>query len=446
MIGLKNDFPTSSLSEWKIQLEKELKGADFSVLERNDLIEEIHYSTFHHAESSTILDQTPGAIPFSRGYQTTSNEWNIGQEIILSDAKKANTLALNLLMKGCNYLRFSLNDSVLNSLTIAFEGIQFEYITTCFSIQTIEQFKAVDAYFNHSIPKTIRFAVDPHTVSKECFEYIAEKAKKNQFIFCHINGFAVQQIGATTWQEIAFCIAQGHASLVQLFNLGFTIDEASACLQFSVGIGSNYFFEISKIRAFRSVWSKIIAAYQPAHTCTYNTEILAEIGHTNKSLKDPYTNFLRQTTEIMAASSAGISTIIAHPYDSIAKTKTALAERMAINVSLIIKEESYFDAVIDPTGGSYSIEFITTEIGKKAWQLFQEIEALNGIETTEATAFIRSKIEEKAALRIQLLKDQKATLIGINKFHNGIEEENTIVSQQSYLGLPFLHFESLLTN
>lgn len=119
---------------------------------------------------------------------------------------------------------------------------------------------------------------------------------------------------------------------------------------------------------------------------------------------------------------------------------------MAINVSLIIKEESYFDAVIDPTGGSYSIEFITTEIGKKAWQLFQEIEALNGIETTEATAFLRSKIEEKAALRIQLLKDQKATLIGINKFHNGIEEENTIVNQQSYLGLPFLHFESLLTN
>ena len=121
MIGLKNDFPSSSLSEWKIQLEKELKGADFSVLERNDLIEEIHYSTFQHAESSTILEQTPGTFPFSRGYQTTSNEWNIGQEINLTDAKTANTNALNLLMKGCNYLRFSLNDSVLNSLKIAFE-------------------------------------------------------------------------------------------------------------------------------------------------------------------------------------------------------------------------------------------------------------------------------------------------------------------------------------
>ena len=349
-------------------------------------------------------------------------------------------------MKGCNYLRFSLNDSVLNSLKIAFEGIQFEYITTCFSVHTIEQFKAVDAYFNHSIPKTIRFAVDPHTVSKDCFEYIAEKAKKNQFIFCHINGFALQQTGATTWQEIAYSIAQGHEQIVALLERGFTIDQATACLQFSFGIGSNYFFEIAKIRAFRSTWSKIIQAYQPIHSCSYNCEITAEIGHVNKSLKDPYTNFLRQTTEAMSACSAGVTNLIVHPYDAIAQNKTALAERMAINVSLIIKEESYFDSVIDPLGGSYAIEFITQQIENKAWHLFQEIEKRAGINSNEALEMLKDQVKTKANTRIQALQENKNTLIGINKFHNGIEEENTIVNQQSYLGLPFLHFESLLTN
>lgn len=446
MIGLKNDFPTSTLAEWKIQLEKELKGADFSVLGRTDLIEELEYQTFHHSESGEIASETPGSFPFTRGFQPRSNEWNIGQEIVVNDAKIANEKALSLLMKGCNYLRFHFDERQPINLSETFKDIQFEYIHASFTIQSIAQFQAFETYFNHSFPISIRFSIDAQAMTSECFDYIADKAKNKQFIFCHINGFALQQTGATTWQEIAYCIAEGHERIVALLERGFTIDQATACLQFSFGIGSNYFFEIAKIRAFRSTWSKIIQAYQPIHSCSYNCEITAEIGHVNKSLKDPYTNFLRQTTEAMAACLAGVTNLIVHPYDAIAQNKTALAERMAINVSLIIKEESYFDSVIDPLGGSYAIEFITQQIENKAWNLFQEIEKLAGITSTDALEMLKSKVTAKANARIQALKENKNTLIGINKFHLTSEEDNTIIVSKTFIGLPYLQLENLLTN
>lgn len=74
--------------------------------------------------------------------------------------------------------------------------------------------------------------------------------KSIQRSFCLIDGYSIQQTGATTWQEIAFMLATGHEYLVKLIEKGFTIDEAAACIHFSTGIGSSYFYEIAKNQSF----------------------------------------------------------------------------------------------------------------------------------------------------------------------------------------------------
>ena len=162
----------------------------------------------------------------------------------------------------------------------------------------------------------------------------------------------------------------------------------------------------------------------------------------NKSLKDPHTNLLRQTTEAMSAIAAGIETIVVLPYDAESINGTSiLAERMALNISLILKEESYFDAVIDPLGGSYALEDLTEQIGAKSWDLFQKLESLGGISSKKTIHYLRSEINTKSEIRKNQIANSHKTLIGINRFLNPLPEKNEFLIQDDYLGMSKIIFE-----
>lgn len=443
MIGLRSMFAPSTLEDWIVQLKKDLKGEGFDKLLRNDEVEEINYPTYHHAESNKIIAQIPGKFPFTRGLKTAKNDWDNGHLIRVEREILANQKALELLMKGCDLLIFDLRNCSSNDWQRLFQKIQFEFIKVQLIIESKEQFESLQSYFGNSFPTSIRFNIDfLENNDEELFHSLVNNSKKNQLPFCFVNGFSVQQCGATSWQEIAFCISTGHEYLVKLMQAGLTIDQAAACIHFSIGIGSNYFMEIAKIRALKHVWSSIIKEYSPIHSCTYNCSISAQIGFMNKSLIDPHTNLLRQTTETMSAATGGVESIIVHPYDSVSENgTTTLSERMALNISLILKEESYFDGVIDPLGGSYAIEDLTQKIGIKSWELFQQIEEKGGIVTSNAIEFFKNAVLEKAEIRKQEIISNKKTLIGINKYSNNAPVTNNFKSAPDYLGMQTLIFE-----
>lgn len=446
MIGLKNEFKPSSIEDWIVQLKKDLKGEDFSVLLRNDKIEEIEYTTFQHQESGNFSHQTPGQFPYTRGLNTKSNNWSNGFTLEVISEKESNTKALEVLMKGCDLLVFDLTSKQEINFEILFNGIQFEYIKTQIKLLNSNQLKGLKAFFKNSIPATISFNQDSFDITHDSNLYteLVSELKENQRFAIQINGFAIQQAGGTTWQEIAYCLSQGHDTLSMLMENGLSIDQATACIHFTVGIGSNYFFEISKIRALKQNWASIIKAYQPNHNCSYNCVITAQIGFMNKSLKDPYTNLLRQTTETMAAASGGVDAILVHPYDASSSNGSSnLSERMALNISLILKEESYFNQVIDPLGGSYAIEDLSSKIAQKSWALFQDIERNGGL--TELKETFIGQLKEKAKLRIEEIQSTSKILIGVNKFPNPQEvKTNSFIGKKSAFGTETIHFETEL--
>ncbi len=446
MIGLKNEFQSSSLEDWIVQLKKDLKGEDFSVLLRNDKIEEIEYTTFQHQESAHFSLQAPGQFPFTRGLNTNSNNWSNGFIIQVISEKESNTKALEVLMKGCDLLVFDLTTKKDINFEVLFNGIQFEYIKTQIKLADPNQLNGLKAYFKNTIPSTISFNQDSFDITDDSklFSELVYELKENQRFAIQINGFAIQQAGATTWQEIAYCLSQGHDTLSLLMENGLSIDQAAACIHFTIGIGSNYFFEISKVRALKQNWASIIKAYQPNHNCSYNCVITALIGFMNKSLKDPYTNLLRQTTETMAAASGGVDAIIVRPYDASSSNGSSnLSERMALNMSLILKEESYFNQVIDPLGGSYAIEDLTSKIAQKSWESFQLIERNGGLHQ-HREAFIE-QINQKAKLRLEEIQSTSKILIGVNKFPNPQEvKNNSFIAQKSAFGTETIHFETEL--
>jgi len=118
-----------------------------------------------------------------------------------------------------------------------------------------------------------------------------------------------------------------------------------------------------------------------------------------------------------------------------------LAERMALNISLILKEESYFDAVIDPLGGSYAVESLTQLIAEKAWEYFQQIELKGNLTSAEAKVFIQKTVSEKASARLEEYRSGKKVLIGINKFSNPSPESNSFIDGDQFMGLNTLIVE-----
>lgn len=438
-----NEFQKVTKTEWEAKIISDLKGKDPELLRVNDPIEELNFSSYVHQADISKEGETPGSFPFTRGMNKTKNNWNNGALVIIQDEKEANQKALNTLNSGANLIVFkSVKEE--NDWQQVIAGIEFEHIEAQFICSSPSDFENLRNTLNnnaYNIQYNLDFIKEEAFLNE--FDSIAKLFKTQQQRFCSVNGFKLQQAGATTWQEIAFCLSTAHEYLVRLMSNGLTIDEASACISFKIGIGANYFYATAKHRALKQLWAKVIQSYTPSHDCTYHCSITSVVGHMNKSLADRHTNLLRQTTEAMSAINAGIDDLVVLPYDLYStEGSSVLAERMALNLSTLLLEESYLDKVIDPSGGSYSIENLTELIAEKAWTEFQIIDKNEGLFNADNLKAFTSRVNEKKAMRIAAFISGDIVAIGINKFPDPDSKPIDWIEFESYLGLSPLVYEN----
>jgi methylmalonyl-CoA mutase len=439
MNNLLNDFPKISKESWIELLKKELKGADIQdVLIKINAIEGITYPSFFHEEDVHKEEAFPGVFPYKRSFFNELNDWSIVGTVSGDSAKNANQKALDLLMKGNTALYFSLSDSLVQELDVLFAGIEFQYIKAFFNCDSTLQIHAVKSYFEKHASQELFIAYNPLSTKEQLdSQDLIEAPEKTILRSFEVDAYSIQQAGANCAQEIAFALQLGHSYLHQQIQLGRTVDDALLNIHFTFGVGSNYLFEIAKLRSFRLLWAKIARSYSPQHRCNETAQITSKIGFLNKSLNDPYTNLLRQTTEVMSAVLGCANHIINQAYDAQSTSgRSELAERMATNISLILKEESYLEKVIDAVGGSYAIENLTENLADQAWSLFQETEAAGTMDS------LIEKIKQTAKKRIEIYQEKKKTLIGITKFPNPDASNLTWKeNNSSYFGLKELIIE-----
>ncbi|MCE3296592.1 MAG: Methylmalonyl-CoA mutase [Crocinitomicaceae bacterium] len=437
-------FPKSGKQEWVDLLTKELKGADFeSALIKTDPIEELSYPSFFHNDDVAVPAEVPGKFPYRRGFFNKLNDWSVAGEVVVENEKTANAKALDILMKGSTALLFDLEKTQKPNLEILFKDIELQYITVYFKTRNRETIAALNAYFETHPAGEILLAFNPLAQSSKLEQNDLFTNAKAVFRNFEVDAYSIQQSGANCAQEIAFALSLGHEYLAQQLENGRNSDDALLNIHFTFGIGSAYLFEIAKLRAFRMLWAKIARSYKPEHSCNETASITSKTGFLNKSLQDPHTNLLRQTTEVMSAVLGGANHIINQPYDKLSMDgPSENAERMATNISLILKEESYLEQVLDACGGSYAIESLTESLADKAWDLFREIEKHGGLFNSDLFQQIRKTAEK----RIAAYQNKQKTLIGVNKFPNpdtsGLQWKET---QEMYFGLPAKILEQELT-
>jgi len=441
MLNIHELFEVPDFEKWKELLKKDLSTEDFDQLTSIDPVEELTIVSATHASMLIGTSQLPGNFPYTRGFNKKDNEWSVGTLIVVTSEQNANQKALDLLMKGADLLIFDLPKETVDLKTLLQE-IGLEYIDTQFCIHSLNQWQQLQNYFNKEIPSHVKINLDPLKLTKPEIQEIATSLKFRQSPVFSIKGHKLIDSGAASFQEIAFCLSAGHYLLFTLLEAGLTVDEALACIHFSTGIGANYFIEIAKFRALRTLWSNVVDSYSPEHACSYHCHITAHTSSLNKSLKDPYTNLLRQTTEAISAVAGGVQGLVIYPYDfQSVQEPSALSERMALNISLLLKEESHLNAVNDPLGGSYSVELLTKELCDKAWELFKTIESHDGLENSDALRFLTEQIDQKRQQRIELYEKGKKTMIGFNKFPDIENRSVTFKPEESYLGMKSLIIE-----
>lgn len=435
MNELFTSFQSNSKEEWEKVLLKELKGESLESLMKVNKVEEIAFPSYYHPSDQKVSFSDPGKLPYTRGFFENNNQWTIANSVRISSLKSTNERILELLMTGTTHLILEAIDEQPIDFFVLLNEVGMNYIHTSFYAKTKEQVEQFCAYAGDA---PINICFDNNQ------ELLHLPIKPTCKLF-HIDASLVQFAGGTTWQELAIALSEGHEILVQLLDRGVSCDDACAQIHFTVGIGSKFYFEVSKIRAFRTAWSKIVSQYDPTHTCSHATSITAKTGWMTISLKDPYTNLLRQTTQALSACVAGAQHIHVQAYDWFSTdARTTFTQRMATNISLLLQHESYLGLVIDPAGGAYALDDLTASIAERAWSLFQWIERNGGISNPEVVAELKKNILEKVALRKEAFLSKEEKLIGLNVFPNPETVQSTWVNlPKAWQGLDVLLLETI---
>jgi len=222
----------------------------------------------------------------------------------------------------------------------------------------------------------------------------------------------------------------GNQYLNLLTEKGLDVDTVAENMKFNFGVSTNYFMEIAKFRAARMLWAKIVEAYQPNNLEVAKMNIHASTSKFNQTIYDPYVNMLRGTTESMSATIAGVDSLSVTPFNKAFESSTEFSDRIARNTQILLKEESYFDKIADPSGGSYYIENLTNSVAEHAWKLFQDIEAKGGYVEAFKAGFIQDQVTESANKRNMNIATRREILLGTNQYPNALEKIEANIKEQ----------------
>lgn len=423
-----NDFQGLSKAEWKEKIEVDLKGKPYldlcTVNGANINVEPVYTS-----EDLKINNESPGSGSFRRGSKTSSNDWIIDELFELTEnTSQDNKNILNVLNQGLGSLTLSGN---LKSGTL--KNVLPQYVNLGFSnysnlSELINELKETFGNIKNDFSIYLNYdpigqaAINGYWNPKEELELGSNSVKplteySSTRIFT-VSGHNYHNAGGNAVSELAFTLAHAHEYLVHLMNNGLSIDEASAQIKIDLAVGGDYFLEIAKVRTFRMLWAKVVESYNPKQNCSKSVIIHSYTSQFLSTLYDPYVNMLRATTQCMSAVLGGCDILRTLPFNTAWKKGDDFSKRIARNVQLLLKEESYFDKVIDPAGGSYYIENMTNELGEKVWEKFKKIEKKGGFIGLVESGNLDRELKEDAQIQLVKLDQGQTKVLGVNLFPN----------------------------
>ena len=403
-----SDFPEVSSKQWKQKIQADLKGGDYNETLIWHTNEGIDVKPFYHADEFESLSSVS---------HSKDNAFKICQSIFVANTEISNAKAIDAISRGAEAIEFIIPNEAI-SLKQLLNGIDFT--STFISLKL--QFLSSEYVSTNPSEKHIDIQTDiiGHlSRTGNWFHNFKDDHKQFEAIVKQTNTISVdiglyQNAGANMVQQLAYALAHLNEYLNHFDTILSTSQKGSLKTIFNVSVGTNYFFEIGKLRALRILYKTLVSEYNLNEDCI----IRVTPTKRNKTIYDYNTNMLRTTTECMSAILGGADIISNLPYDAVYHKDNEFGERISRNQLLVLKNESYFDKVDNPSDGAYYIESITNQLSEKALGLFKDIEVNGGFMAQLKVGTIQKKIKENAAKEQLQFDTGELVLLGTNKHPN----------------------------
>ena len=417
---LLEEFPAASTAEWEAVIARDLKGSDYEkklIWRSEDGLTVKPYYRAADLKNLACLDSAPGEFPYRRGTRTTGG-WQIRELIDAAIPEDTNLAARAAVVAGADAISFSkaLPRSAADlDVLLADLGeipIHFERADERLILQLCERLA------ERRSGTVISTGYD--ALANTVFTATVIKKLPAGFVPFTIDAVEFEESGATAVEEIGLALAAGVDFLAAIQERGIDADRAAASIEYAFAIGSDYFFQIAKLRAFRMVWARVAERFG-ATAAGARARIAARPSRWNKTAYDPYVNALRATTEAMAAILGGADAVTVEAFDSCYKEPDEASRRLARNTQLLLRHEAWLGQIADPAGGSYYVEAMTDLLAQEGWKKMQEVEGHGGYRAAQTDGFVAETLARSLAAREAAATQRRRVFIGSNQFANPAE-------------------------
>ncbi|WP_109806961.1 methylmalonyl-CoA mutase [Sphingosinithalassobacter portus] len=469
------DKPTRD--DWKALADKEVKGRDLTW----HTPEGIDVAPLYTAQDNAGWDPgLPGFAPFTRGVKASmyaGRPWTIRQYAGFSTAEESNAFYRRNLAAGQKGLSVAFDlathrgydsdhprvtgdvgkagvaiDSVedmkilfdqipLDQMSVSMtmngavipclafyivaaeeQGVSPDQLTGTIQNDILKEFMVRNTYIYPPQPSM--------RIISDIFAYTANNMPK--FNSISISGYHMQEAGATQVQELAFTIADGIEYVKYGVASGLDIDKFAGRLSFFFAIGMNFFMEVSKLRAARTLWYNAMTKLGAQSDRSKMLRTHCQTSGVSLTEQDVYNNVIRTTIEAMAAMLGGTQSLHTNALDEAIALPTDFSARIARNTQIILQEETGMTNVVDPLGGSYYVEALTQELVEKAQEIIDRVEAEGGMAKAVAAGWPKKMIEEASAARAARVDRGEDTIVGVNKYRPAQDEEIEILDVDNH--------------
>ena len=421
------------------------------------------------------LQSFPGAAPYTRGpYASmyTTRPWTVRQYAGFSTAEKSNAFYRRNLAAGQKGLSIAFDlathrgydsdhprvsgdvgmagvaiDSILD-MRILFDGIPLDKMSVSMTMngavlpimalyiiaaeeQGVPTEKLAGTIQNDILKEfmvrnTYIYPPKPSMrIISDIFEYTAKHMPK--FNSISISGYHMQEAGATADLELGYTLADGLQYVRTGIEAGLNVDAFVPRLSFFFAIGMNFFMEVAKLRAARTLWARLLKPFEPKNPKSLTLRTHCQTSGWSLTAQDVYNNVTRTCIEAMAATQGHTQSLHTNSLDEALALPTDFSARIARNTQLFLQMETGTCQVIDPWGGSYYVERLTHELVQKAWAHIQEIEELGGMAQAIETGLPKMRIEEAAARTQARIDSGRQTIVGVNMYPPSFQDDIPIL-------------------
>src|SRR5882724_7401936 len=251
-------------------------------------------------------------------------------------------------------------------------------------------------------------------IISDIFAYTSRKMPKYNSI--SISGYHMQEAGATQDLELAYTLADGVEYLRAGLAAGLDVDRFAPRLSFFRATGMNFFMEVAKMRAARLLWAKLLMPFNPKDPRSLSLRTHCQTSGWSLTAQDVFNNVMRTTIEAMAATQGHTQSLHTNALDEALALPTDFSARIARNTQLFLQQESGTNRIIDPWGGSFYVERLTYELGRRAWGHIREVEEMGGMAKAIEASLPKLRIEEASAKTQARIDAGQQAVIGVNKY------------------------------